>query len=85
MYTGNGFRGQGKVVVYTGTKRPSSAGGLLTEALTLEVICSLRSPSVRISKLVQIGQIGQIGQKYIYLTFLTYLTYFLIMIFDLSS
>ena len=48
MYTGNGFRGQGKVVVYTGTKRPSSAGGLLTEALPLEVICSLRSPSVRV-------------------------------------
>jgi hypothetical protein len=76
VYTGNGFRGQGKVVVYTGTKRPSSAGGLLTEALTLEVICSLRSPSVRFSKLVQIGQIGQIGHKYIYLTYLTYLTYF---------
>ena len=55
---------------------PQSPGGYLTEALALEVICSLRSPSVRFSKLVQIGQIGQIGQKYIYLTFLTYLTYF---------
>ena len=68
--------------MYTGTKRPlKRRGGYLTEALALEVICSLRSPSVRCpdpAGLVQIGQIGQIGQMYIYLTFLTYLTYFLI-------
>ena len=47
VYTGKGFRRQGKVVVYTGTNIPSSAGGLPDGGANAGSNCSLRSPSVR--------------------------------------